>query len=751
MNNIELIVQSLHADRIDSAERKRTPHAIPTQYYWLDSPITENTWTVRDPVAVESDFVANLNFDGPLIGGGMLSDIPDFIEDSKVSLILAVEMSGSVGMPKVSSLSRMQNHVNCVKRIYNELVAIGFHGWESWNPDRNKLLLQRLALKEAVSQKYLEKIQAYVDGVGVEALPISAGGKSPIRILSSKVYKTLGINRYAARAHNLIPCYWQHCHEELSKLHPDWTVEYRQELTNPESGDDKVNVKQFEYLLDTLKHLNHQATICPELFHDPWVVQIVTDRSEAISTGNFDTSTGGRTKNIPPPLFLEVMDAAARYVLDYSEPLFKIETELEKKLNELEPAVGNYQAGKFLNAEARRGGLKIGGKHTPFPLAAYKHFQERESCLSDDWWKDFEELVSAGVPSKDIREEFSLTKSQFDGRKQILNDLYDRNLPHTGISLQKALYQFLPVSCVLIIFAFSARREREVYGMKAGCYTETSLGWKINFFVEKSDRKHDWFVTVPLVIKAIKVLERISASARERNDTAQLMIFDDTFTGRDDRAQSRFTKCMDSFQKFLGIDAGEDGKYFEFDEHQFRRFFVMLFFYRYPEGKDLKVLMSELRHSSWEMLITYATERTQGAIFREMEIERISDYGFRAIEGSGLDGVMADELRELLQNAVRLVPEQRRKVALTAVKDASLCMDFITEGVCFGCTPSRALLSNCYEDGQVMMHKSSKKICDGCPNLLGVEEIRKDHSKVKYVENECGNSKILDSLIAREI
>ncbi|MCR8923471.1 site-specific integrase [Dasania sp. GY-MA-18] len=348
-------------------------------------------------------------------------------------------------------------------------------------------------------------------------------------------------------------------------------------------------------------------------------------------------------------------------------------------------------------------------------------------------------------------EKLGLSKGQFDSRKRNLLDPYDRKLPHSGLSLQKALYQFLPLSCLLIIFAFSARREHEVFGLTTKSFKQDGSCWRVKFYVGKTDREEDWFVHTSLVGKALKTLERLSAGGRCESDSDSLFRFNDTFE-RAPVNMDRLTRSIDSFQDFIGVECDENGERFKFSEHQFRRFFAIMFFYRYEKGGDAEALMHELRHADWSMTQIYLTERETGRIFREVEQEYIARKLAMSIEDGGISGPIAAEFKDkLLSNGgINVVPEKRKELAMSVVEVGQLTLEFISEGLCLGHSPGRKQLSSCFSDGHVMCHKASASLCEGCPNLFSVDDIKNDISSEVIQGDDYGDSIILNAVVGEQ-
>jgi hypothetical protein len=220
--------------------------------------------------------------------------------------------------------------------------------------------------------------------------------------------------------------------------------------------------------------------------------------------------------------------------------------------------------------------IALSYKNSPFPLSGFKDGSLKattKSKYSKEMIDTISDMLDKGVPRKEIAQEHGLTKNALVGLVAKISDhRYNRNIETSGVSLNEALYSFLPLSCALIILAFTAGRESSVYGLKAGC-VQWILGARfIRMFVPKTLRKDDNFPTVALVEKAVAVLERLSASARRETNDDRLFQFYD-LVDRGETKGFRFDYVIDKFLDLNGIPRDEQGNHFKFSEHQFRRFF----------------------------------------------------------------------------------------------------------------------------------------------------------------------------------
>ncbi|WP_075186813.1 hypothetical protein [Teredinibacter haidensis] len=741
MNNVSVLHQVLNGEADTSKLAKGN-------YDWLLSEYREPIWKIQDPGNLSSPIVGTINFDGPLIGGGRLIDIEGLVDDLKLSLVFAVEFSAFKDQVKIRSCSAMRNHVYILKRVFNEIYDMQGCRWDRWLEKDRQVLVERLKYKPSVSQNYLPRLTMYIENVGIENLPVRKY-KGSVKINYDAVFGEIGIDYYQLRGDLEIQKYLDEVYVRYNKQSISTKLKRGERALQMNSSGTTLSRDRYEDVLRAVKLYQAQTSLMPDQYVNASRLNLVYDASSTLRSSNLKPSNPSRTRNIPVPVFLHLVDASIRYILDYADTLFEIEDKLALEHKKLTLQTNSYEAGKIVNAYARELGEVKEGRYSPFPLAAYKHFQIREKNISDEDLSIFHDMVNSGLGRAEIRKILGLSKGQYDYRSKVIRNIqpYGKNLPHKGISLQKALYQFLPLSCLIVIFAFSARRESEVFGMRENCYQKFQDGWRVKFYVAKSLRRHEWFTSVPVVIKAIKTLEALSEEGRKISRSDSLYRFNDTFN-RSPINMDRLNIAMEPFLDFIGVEKGEGGERFKFSEHQFRRFFAIMYFYRYEKQADLEALTYELRHEDWSNTAVYLTEQESGRIFREVEKEYMAEklVGTLGAE-SEPRGVLRD-LSERIKQTVDVVPENRSAIAMKYIEENSLRMDFISEGICFGNTPGRSELSRCYSDGYVMCHRSSSEVCTDCPNLLPIENIRND-KKVAAIENlECDNASILDAAIS---
>ncbi|MCC5488920.1 site-specific integrase [Vibrio lentus] len=728
---------------------------IKHEYSWLLNDYADNKWSVLIPSKdSESKMLTkplSVNFDAEVLGGGRISDNQRVIDDMKLLLAIAITANFS-GSMRLTSNRMVRAFSDSLKRYVSEALSTPFiSNIEDLSYSEFLDIIQNAGNKPAHNLKYDEVLEEYFDELELHEIPIlrSKGKKQPTKIDTTKIFKKLGINNYAFRVYAPAKRVIALKSLELERHYSGERFELLYQDTLADINDKKmVHEKSYKYLLATLRAYSQAKSVFGELFNYnliPFDVDEVCATTEYIYP-DFEemVDLDERTRDIPPMLFLDMMDAAARFVLDYADDLFEAEKHFSATYErELKLVKGNhYAAGKRVNQLVREYKEDDDRLHSPFPMSAYKHSQDRKRnrTHSDEVYKGMENNIDAGIPQKQSREEFNLTRSQYDSIVKLIKRNKAKN-----ISLQKALYQYLPFCCVIIIFALTARRESEVFGLQVGCVKKDLDGlWWLNSYVAKTLQKHSDFTTVSLVEKAVSILERLSEKGRQKKNSNSIFVFDDTFE-RPPTTMRSINGIAENFFDFIGIERDSDGKHWKLSEHQFRRFFAIMFYYRYEKG-TADALMHELAHVDWSMTARYLTEKETGAALRKLHKERskvrsnrLLDYSFR--DDLGGEGFLL--LKERLEATVASQPEMMREIVIDTIEENSFVFDFIPSGLCLGNTPWISDRCNCFRDGFVMQHDASSDMCEGCPAQITVPEIGKGEINVM---KKCGESAILKNL-----
>ncbi len=722
---------------------------------WLLNDYKENTWRVsmpsKDSASKQLKKPINIHFDTVVLGGGRISDNPRVIDDMKLLVAVAITANFNNTIT-LGSNSRVNAFVDSLKRYVSEGLSIPhITNLEDLSYSEFFHLIQNGGYKLSYNLSYDKLLEDYFECLELNEIPIvrAKGKKSPTKIDTTKIFNELGINNYAflhyAPAKRIIALKSL----ELERFYSDESFEVLYPNTLHALNEKKmVNKKSYDDYLATLRTYSQAKSVYGELFNYnfiPFDVDEVCAATEyEYPDFNEMVDLAERTRDIPPMIFLDMMDAAARFVLDYANDLFEAEKHFsaiyECELKLLDGDV--YQAGKKTNKKVKLYKADDKRLHTPFPMSAYKHAMNRSGNRKypNEVYEAIKNNISAGIPRMKSMEVFGLTRGQYGSIR--LSILANQT---KSLSLHKALYQFLPFCCAVIIFALTARRESEVFGLQVGCVSKDLDGllW-LDSFVAKTVQKHSDFTTVSLVEKAVSILERLSEKGRKKKNTNSIFVFDDTFD-RPPTTMKSINRIADDFFDFIGITRGNNGKHWKLSEHQFRRFFAIMFYYRYEKG-EADALMHELAHVDWSMTVHYLTEKETGAALRKLHQQynkvrsnRLFDYSLR----DDLGGEGFPLLKNKIENTVSSMPEMMREIAIETIEENNFVFDFIPSGLCLGNTPWLSEKCNCYRDGFVMQHDASSEMCSGCPAQVTVPEIAKGEMKSM---KKCGESSILKNL-----
>lgn len=729
----------------------RVADLIEHKYDWLISDFKENEWTISG-----SRHQYKINFDAPLPRGGFISDNPLLIEDLKLYFV-AAKIKQLRQCTALTSKSTCSTFVRQLKRYVTEAMAL-----ESvTNPNmltkyEFDAVINRMAQKQSHSLGYPELLQEYFDSTQTESIPIKRykDKKSSSHVDTVAICEELSIpykyvitcdlcKQVIAKASVVVSTYYSN----------DWfEIRYKEAL-------EQVTFRTMQHADDYSKALQvlEGVHILHPLFKDIFNYELVKysfDRTELIAKHDFSEQVrlADRTRDIPPLIFLKLMDGACRFILDYAEDLFEAAEKFSEVFDAyIKAGKSNYEAGRAVNQIIKQYKSDDKRTFTPFPLSAYKHAQECNESKHADIINDVIKDDDAGIlTKKQICEKYGIPY----GSLTFIRRMAYTPVNTTGLSLNKALYQFLPFCCTVLIMALTARREMEVFGLQVGCTTKDTEGnfW-INSYVAKTLQEDYTFSTVSIVDKAVKILERLSKNGREITGSNSLFVFDDTFDRKPTNLKT-ITRVADDFFDFIGIKRDANGEHWKLSEHQFRRFFAIMYFYRYS-STNTEALMHELGHKSWVMTMRYLSQKRTAAAMAELDkqfhdvmIERVADLADR----DDLGGEMFKSIKSLMRTSVYNISgvvgtsqDIQRSRLIGAIKENSFVFDFIPQGMCFGNTPQLKPKCRCFKNGHVMLHEASEEVCKGCPAQLTVPEIAAgDLHNLSSVDE--GNSIILDAL-----
>jgi hypothetical protein len=262
-------------------------------------------------------------------------------------------------------------------------------------------------------------------------------------------------------------------------------------------------------------------------------------------------------------------------------------------------------------------------------------------------------------------------------------------------SMDQASIERTATASWIIIAAFSARRDEEIDDLREGCIRgdEASGHW-LHVYIEKTLQRKEWIPVPSLVVRAIAVLSSISASARHRTDSDQLFQW-----CRPDGEVRKLDvgRHLDSFAAAVNVplhhSRGEPAVEWHWHPHQFRRFFAILYFYRF-EGATIEVLGHHLRHFNLEMTKRYVTQDPDvAALWTDVEWGYTGHVARAIVAGErSISGAAGERLKKL---AARLIDLFRRKLQVVSPErvGASLALMMQRQGMAL--TPKPWVTCSC--------------------------------------------------------
>jgi integrase len=424
---------------------------------------------------------------------------------------------------------------------------------------------------------------------------------------------------------------------------------------------------------------------------------------------------GGRTKNIPQPVFFEFMDRAIRWVVDYADPLLEYrDRAIEQQRAFFE---GNNRGGSEESRWTYASGRMVwwfrdnplteleNKPGAPYNIVAWDRepsnegFSQRRT-ISPEQVEEMERLCSEGLNYQNIADELGVSKASVS---RLLNQGW---VPTEGYSLNKVLHRYLPTACLAVIYCFTARRQVEIESLQAGCCFDSKNGHWIKLYSAKVLQNYQVFPTIKLVQKAVHILERLTESIRSEDDQSLLRM--PTFRGGEVNywQDGQFNEFAD-----LVMDTDEENKWV-WSEHQFRRFFAMTYFFRWDAG-DLPTLSHYLRHSGFQMTQQYLTDPDWRLAFDEVRAEKVAHL---ALHPEGLSNALQEDLSKLLSEG-EVEDERRFKRLIKRVNEVGIVFNHVPDGLCFGESPAYKERSACFENGEVQRSSAVQGSCQGCANL----------------------------------
>lgn len=232
----------------------------------------------------------------------------------------------------------------------------------------------------------------------------------------------------------------------------------------------------------------------------------------------------------------------------------------------------------------------------------------------------------------------------------------------------RRVVKLLAAACWIVIATFSARRAIEIRRLPMdGLSGSDSDGWWLQMYIAKTLQRYEPIPVPHVVARAVGLLLRLSGRAREAG-AKSIFSWVSPFPGKGAKRAIYLhpAKWLDAFAHHVSGAMTPEARNLTLDwhwtSHQFRRFFAVLYFYRYEEA-SLEVLSHHLRHFNLEMTRVYVTRDLQNqAFWLDAEWAYVGDLARSVVaQERRLGGPMGDRLAKF---ARRVQAALRRKLVV---------------------------------------------------------------------------------------
>lgn len=253
----------------------------------------------------------------------------------------------------------------------------------------------------------------------------------------------------------------------------------------------------------------------------------------------------------------------------------------------------------------------------------------------------------------------------------------------------------LATACWIILAAFSARRSEEINDLREGCIRgDEESGYWLHVYIEKTLQRKEWIPVPTLVARAVEVLSRISAKARSQTSDDRLFQWCDS---KGEIHPLDLQRHLDDFAAEVQVPLhhapGEAPAIWHWSPHQFRRFFAILYFYRF-EGANIEALSHHLRHFSLEMTRRYVTKDPEvAALWTDVEWGYMGHVAREIVAGErSIAGGAGKRLKKLCK---RLIDLFRRKLQIVSAERVSASVTLVMQRDGMVLTPKPWVTCSC--------------------------------------------------------
>lgn len=692
---------------------------------WFDNcTFDSDEWILKSDKNAEKSYVLKLANEPIGVGGETLADNPDLLRTVKLFLILSWSMKRGQVVVSNTTPESIYKTYSQVMSFYRYLKqTLGVSNLSSINNAvaqqiqedyLNKTLEQRLdvenraitALRElCADEKRLKTFKVFRD---------NRSGAQP-EFDHTRFLAELGLSMRAA----------QGCHDYQAlriKLLTKHGFSVKKNLSDKTGKGSTKTVQTADTIrkaLQPVQGLLKATFILKPLFP---VSQHTTQQWLAgmkISTASKKSATAKRskTRNIPRKVFYRLMDEAIRWVLDYSDDLLAFQAQAVSQYRDYVANCRSQKKHASIEGKQHYASKKMtewfkSNRPAVFPYrinAIEKATQAKVVAIDPAIVADARALRDQGLALREIGHRMGVSKAT-------AHRWVNYTPPLQGTSLQRAINTHLVSACLLVIFAFTARRKDEVMGLDVGCIEELNGSYFITVNQEKKNQGERPLPTTKLVAMAVALLEKIGADARSALGSSKLLKLSSMVSNVTQDAWPDFN----DFCEYCGIEALDDeGHHYSFADHQFRRFLAMTYYYRYDEP-DLPTLTWFLGHEDTEMTMAYIQDEDGQWAFKSVKNERIIDLVEEEFKAG--TSVVSDELEELFGQIDGQVESRIDRMEKKGKLVDQYVLAFVADGACLGRSEAIKTRSRCLENDAVQVSGATRGSCKGCPNLVPIDQ-----------------------------
>jgi len=446
--------------------------------------------------------------------------------------------------------------------------------------------------------------------------------------------------------------------------------------------------------LSTLGLLQHDS-----LHFDPFAFSSVQSRADNIGGGRT-----GRTPTPGPKQWLGLLDAAARWVMEYSGPILRIcdgVLTIERQYNDYSPDGRKYQIRPVI-----------------------------------------EELIELNFPSQRARPKLLPIWYRAGGAAAA---------GMVGLSLNEAVKHII-AACFILIGGLSARRAGELDSLQAGCVVRDPFGdhW-LSSYIEKTVRDIEQIPVPAMVGRAVELLEDLSATGRARTGQPWLVNIDRPNAVHGHLKERigynlNWSALLNDFAKAVGLTDPTSGQGWHYAMHQLRRAFAV-YYYHGNRYSNFDALSRYLRHFDPEVTRTYITDAIGGRLGELNELAKGFAKKMESMAASsGVVDVAAKQTRALATIAAEAAQSLRyRMEAYEEVRRESQT-GRILEVFDGAETPIGKAAAALYDDLSELVEKARRHVrleragANGSPDEVraALPRALKDYVKTHYLEPVSG-------------